>query len=87
MRHLPALLALVLLVGCTTQAKYDIDVSCSEEDFGEGDYEEGSEKYFCLKDLSTTFHVKCDKKTVQHIEGDIHCSTHDGKSVRININQ
>lgn len=79
------LLSTVVLVGCSTSAKYDIDVGCNDYADGfewrDARDDELTKNYSCYSPAS--FHVQCDKKTVQIVGNTIFCTTHDEKTVRI----
>ncbi|MDD5469902.1 MAG: hypothetical protein PHO92_03865 [Candidatus Peribacteraceae bacterium] len=87
MRHFLPLLFVVSLAGCSASAKYDIDVECVR---GYPYFEDNS----FLNDDKTTvlvcyapvyFEIKCKPETLQEVGDERFCSTHDGKSVRVNL--
>ncbi len=89
-RILLALLALAF-AGCSSNEKsYDISVICNNQTgnvfficdpMQKEECDERTTRFDCYM---PSFHIKCDKSTVQTFNDGVYfCSTHDGKSVRI----
>lgn len=83
MRYLPyAIIFAAILTGCSAAVKYDFDVTCSSDPsvivfVGE------TKEYSCSR--PDKFSIKCKYDTIQMVNDSILCTTHDGKSVRIRI--
>ncbi len=92
MRQLLAIsILLVSLAACAPKDKvYDISQICNNsagnafficDPMQKEECDENTTRFDCYM---PTFHIKCDKRTVQsYNDGVYFCSTHDGKSVRI----
>ncbi len=80
-------IGLVILAGCSESAKYDIDLKCHEDPIAlEKDYSSDGESFKMTCLVPDYFEITCDAETVQRIVGGYLCSTHDGKSVRVERN-
>lgn len=81
MKYILTIFCILILAGCSVPAEYDFDLSCSRENFK---WDEGIEEitYACT---SPFFNLLCVSKTVKYVEDERFCTTHDGKSVRIQI--
>lgn len=82
---------LILLLGCSS-SKYDIQVTCDiksgavfSRDVPSGLREDPVQTIACNFGKGDTFLIACDRKTVQHLNGDYLCSTLDKKSVYVKI--
>lgn len=72
----------IVLAGCSASAKYDFDLSCPRDNFknARGD---GETTFACT--APNFFNVLCVANTITYIGSDVHCTTHDEKSVRIQV--
>ncbi len=86
MKYSLSILFGLLLAGCYASAKYDIDVSCEMNQYSpyiQGD--DNETQIFSCGLAGKDFFIRCDKHTIQEVDGSLFCTTHDGKSVRIRI--
>lgn len=83
----------IVLVGCIPKVQkeqpYDIDVTCNNQTGNAFEIcdplqrEKCDEKTTRFDCYNPTFHIKCDKSTVQIMDSTYLCSTSDGKTVHI----
>lgn len=78
------ILGIVALAGCSANASYDFDLKCSSENLKTYDGE-AEITFGCIG--PKFFNVLCVANTVTYVGSDRFCTTHDGKSVRIQMSK